>query len=117
MRVKVAVNVGKPLVKTLKIMVGGKHLWLSVKYEALPTYCFNCGRLGHALNFCDEADHSEELNPQDLPFGPEIKASPFKKSGSWVPRENNSKPPHESPLDLTVLCPLLLDPHVTTSRL
>lgn len=91
MRIKIAVNVEKPLLKSLKILVGGDYVWISIKYEALPIYCFNCGRLGHALKYCDSADHSEELKTSDLPFGPEMKASPFKKHNNWTPRGNTPK--------------------------
>ncbi|KAL8537960.1 hypothetical protein ACS0TY_000052 [Phlomoides rotata] len=49
---KVSMNIRKPLVRGITIRVEGKHLWLALKYESLPIYCFSCGIIGHDYNNC-----------------------------------------------------------------
>lgn len=106
-RVKVAVDITKPLKRGLAVRVGGKQLWLPLKYEALPLFCFNCGMIGHSFKACDSLDHLEEQDPHDLPFGTDIKASPLKKSRTMNTKSDsplshqsapNHRPPHKSNL-------------------
>lgn len=84
-RVKIAVDVTKPLKKGIKVLVGGEQLWLVTKFESLPTFCFNCGLLGHSMKYCEAVDHLRDLDPLNLSFGPEIRASPFKGQKQWQP--------------------------------
>lgn len=79
-RVKVELNVTKPLKSGIKVKLGGQELWLPLKYEGLPTYCYKCGLMGHTFKYCEENSNEEDLDPLDLPFGPNIKASPLKKT-------------------------------------
>ncbi|KAL8479715.1 hypothetical protein ACS0TY_026590 [Phlomoides rotata] len=50
--VDVSINITKPLLRGINILVKGKHLWLPLKYESLPIYCFSCGTVGHDHNSC-----------------------------------------------------------------
>ncbi|KAL8498996.1 hypothetical protein ACS0TY_022090 [Phlomoides rotata] len=52
-RFKVSLNITKPLLRGITIQVKGKHLWLPLKYEWLPIYCFSCGTIGHDHNNCE----------------------------------------------------------------
>ncbi|XP_019184789.1 PREDICTED: uncharacterized protein LOC109179748 [Ipomoea nil] len=53
MRVRVALNVGKPLKRKMKIKKPrGEWYWVEFKYERLPTFFFECGVLGHSERFC-----------------------------------------------------------------
>ncbi|KAL8499001.1 hypothetical protein ACS0TY_022094 [Phlomoides rotata] len=52
-RFKVFLNITKPLLRGITIQVKGKHLWLPLKYEWLPIYCFSCGTIGHDHNNCE----------------------------------------------------------------
>ena len=48
MRVHVELEIDKPLRRGAYIPSSdGEHLWLTFKYEKLPTVCFICGKLGH----------------------------------------------------------------------
>lgn len=91
-RVKVGVDVTRPLKRGVNVLVGGEKLWLPVKYEALPTYCYNCGLLGHTFKYCESINRLEDVDPLDLPFGPLIKASPLKKTRPVPARIESSKP-------------------------
>lgn len=79
-RFKVEIDISKPLLKGLKIRFGGEVLWIPLKYESLPFYCFCCGLVGHSFRMCDEYDKNECPAPSEMEFGPFLKASPLKKS-------------------------------------
>lgn len=47
MRIKVMLDLGKPLHRELKMRVSGYTTkWMDIKYERLPNFCYYCGRLG-----------------------------------------------------------------------
>ena len=53
-RIRVTINVHKPLKRRMKIKrEGGEWSWLNFKYERLGTFCFVCGTLGHTERDCD----------------------------------------------------------------
>lgn len=52
-RVRVAINVAKPLKRRMKIKQEGDTCsWINFKYERLSSFCFVCGKLGHAEREC-----------------------------------------------------------------
>lgn len=52
-RIRVMVNVEKPLKRRLKIKREGDNWsWMNFKYERLGTFCFVCGILGHSERDC-----------------------------------------------------------------
>lgn len=53
-RIRVMINVEKPLKRRLKIKREGEGWnWLNFKYERLGTFCFVCGILGHSERECN----------------------------------------------------------------
>ncbi|KAL8499056.1 hypothetical protein ACS0TY_022137 [Phlomoides rotata] len=52
LRFKVSVDITKPLLRGITVRVKWKHLWLPLKYESLPIYCFSCGTIGHDHKNC-----------------------------------------------------------------
>nr|POE62312.1 uncharacterized protein CFP56_72888 [Quercus suber] len=53
MRVRVELEIDKPLRRGAYIASSeGERLWLTFKYERLPTVCFICGKLGHDKKHC-----------------------------------------------------------------
>lgn len=93
-RVKIGIDITKPLKRGIYVMVGGEKLWLHIKYESLPTFCFNCGHDGHTFKRCELVDHLDELDPLQLPFEPDIKASTLKKQQfGWTRGDHNFSPP------------------------
>lgn len=76
LRIRVKVDVCKPLKRSVSIKIwGGESCRCPVKYEKLPLICFLCRMLGHGTNDCKEVvgDSSPVKN-----FGPWLKASPWK---------------------------------------
>ena len=53
MRVHVELEIDKPLKRGAYIASSeGERLWLTFKYERLPTVCFIFGKLGHDKKHC-----------------------------------------------------------------
>lgn len=78
MRMRVNVDVRKPLVKAVKVqMRGGMEDLFEVKYERPPIFCYYCGRLGHGVKDCQEC--GDELEPK-MNYGGWLKASPWRRS-------------------------------------
>lgn len=46
-RVRVMIDVSKALRRGVLITIGGKKLWIGLKYERLPNFSYTCGKLGH----------------------------------------------------------------------
>lgn len=64
MRIRVGIDVRRPLKATLNLRVsGGESVTVTMKYERLPMYCYICGKLGHGEKFCpNQYDSKEPLN-------------------------------------------------------
>ena len=55
MRIRVDIQLDKPLRRDGKIAsMEGEKFWVNFKYERLPIFCFQCGRLGHDEKRCKE---------------------------------------------------------------
>lgn len=89
-RIKVLLNLEKPLKRGTKIKIGQEKIcWIPIAYERLPNFCYICGHLGHSMKDCDHyvpqpeiRDAQEEENIH--PFGDWLRASPMKKK--HIPR-------------------------------
>lgn len=53
MRIRVELDVSKPLKKGRKINAGGISASVEFKYERLHTFCYICGKLGHSEQYCE----------------------------------------------------------------
>lgn len=49
-RVKIAVDITKPLIKGVHVVIGDEKLWLPTKFEALPTFALIVDRWDSLLN-------------------------------------------------------------------
>lgn len=59
LRVKVSIDLRKPLKRGTVTRYQEKQLRVFFKYERVPTFCFACGRIGHQLKDCEENDADE----------------------------------------------------------
>jgi hypothetical protein len=61
LRIKVKLDIGKPLMRGLTLCGeekdgGGKDIWCPLMYEFLPDFCYLCGIIGHTDKFCGNED-------------------------------------------------------------
>ena len=55
LRVRVIINIKKPLKRGSKVTIlGGDNVIAVFKYEKLPDFCYMCGCLDHQENDCDK---------------------------------------------------------------
>ena len=65
MRVHVDLEIDKPLRRGAYITSSvGERLWLSFRYERLPTVCFICVKLGHDNKHCPMSKDWRSVCPQ-----------------------------------------------------
>ena len=76
-QVKVNLDVSKPLrrIQQLKTRVG-RLVVIEIKYERLPTFCYECGIIGHIETDCPI--DGEEGHEEDKQWGVWLRASPRK---------------------------------------
>ncbi|KAL2920989.1 hypothetical protein RDABS01_012480 [Bienertia sinuspersici] len=85
MRMKVLVDVRKPLRRGLEVATGvNATKWVDIKYERLGDFCYFCGRLGHIYRDCSFYT-GEENNGKGTVYryGPWLRASPLKRSRNF----------------------------------
>lgn len=75
MRIRVLLDVRKPLKTHVNLKLReGEVCSVKVKYENLPNFCFNCGRMGHGVRDCIDGIFDSK-NPR---YGIWLRASPWK---------------------------------------
>ncbi|XP_059441720.1 uncharacterized protein At4g02000-like [Corylus avellana] len=52
LRIRVVIDITKPLERGRSLQLEGKHVWVSFRYEKIPLFCFNCGRIVHSSKGC-----------------------------------------------------------------
>jgi hypothetical protein len=52
LRLRVTLDLFNPLERGRALSLGGKNYWVTFKYERLPSFCFNCGRILHGVKGC-----------------------------------------------------------------
>lgn len=54
LRVRVSITLDVPLKLRMKLKRNVEQWsWVNFKYEAIPTFCFICGIIGHNEKFCE----------------------------------------------------------------
>lgn len=75
MRVRIKVNVSKPLARGRTLKVRGRAIWIAFQYERIPRFCFSCGVISHGCRGCQEGGrrrmHGDE---SDMQFGSWLRA-------------------------------------------
>lgn len=66
LRVKVSIDLRKPLKRGTLVRYQGRSLKVYLKYERLPTFCFVCGRIGHQVKDCEEVEDQEDGGYEEL---------------------------------------------------
>ena len=77
LRVKIRLDITKPLMRGVTITVDGKDRWCPLVYEFLPDFCYVCGMIGHLDKSC-----SVKLAKGELPqFDKKLRFIPQKRRG------------------------------------
>ncbi|KAE8777172.1 putative disease resistance protein RGA3 [Hordeum vulgare] len=58
-RVKVNIDINAKIKRFVTGKKGDERVRYQVKYEMLPTFCFNCGEFGHWYEECGDGKHDE----------------------------------------------------------
>uniref|UniRef100_A0A803PTS4 Zinc knuckle CX2CX4HX4C domain-containing protein n=1 Tax=Cannabis sativa TaxID=3483 RepID=A0A803PTS4_CANSA len=83
MRIRVTIDLSKPLKRRMRIhKTGDDWIWITFKYENIPTFCFICGILGHSEQFCPKLFETLE-HEITKPYGEWMKA-PFRRSTKLI---------------------------------
>jgi hypothetical protein len=89
LRVRIVIDLTKPLDRGRKINIKNKSTWVMFKYEKLPNFCYHCGKVHYSRMGCSAKSLKGEGSiTGDTPFGPWLRVSPvFRRwkggSGSW----------------------------------
>jgi hypothetical protein len=82
LRIRVIMDLLKPLDRGRALNLDGKTTWVEFKYEKLPLFCFRCGCIVHGPRGCPVSPPSR-LNTEDSKkWGVWLRAiDPFRQSG------------------------------------
>jgi hypothetical protein len=73
LRVKVSLDISKPLPRGRKLKYEGESYWIVFQYERLPKFCYQCGIIRHGNEGCQK--RSNLRNQEDTTkFGPWLRA-------------------------------------------
>ncbi|XP_058749039.1 uncharacterized protein LOC131622001 [Vicia villosa] len=95
LRVKVMIDLKKPLKRGTMVKYKEKSLRVHFKYERLLTFCYICGRIGHQMKDCEDLEDMteegfEDLDEQELSYGHWLRASPLPKLGEEFRTKDSS---------------------------
>ncbi|KAH6762363.1 hypothetical protein C2S52_019796 [Perilla frutescens var. hirtella] len=79
LRFKAAIDISKPFLRGLTLKLDGNRLWIPVKYESLPAFCFSCGICGHNMKQCPSGEEKTYKSNEEVPYGPWMNVSPIKR--------------------------------------
>lgn len=72
LRVRVNLDLTKPLARGRKVTLMGEHYWIPIRYEKIPRVCFACGCIIHDTKTCNSL---KAQNGGGNQFGPWMRAS------------------------------------------
>lgn len=89
MRIRVELQINKPLRRGGYITsLDGERIWITFKYERLPTICFICGRIGHDNKHCVA---TSDMQTKEHQYGDWIRANgSYRRSSEKVKTRNGS---------------------------
>ncbi len=71
LRVKVMVDLSKPLARGRMLHVQNRSIWIAFKYEKLPKLCYRCEIIIHGQQGCNrDGSHRSVAKVNDQPYGP-----------------------------------------------
>jgi hypothetical protein len=92
LRVKISLDLNKPLARGRMLHVRNRSIWIAFKYEKLPKFCYKCGTILHGQQGCNrDGNLRSPSKDDDQPYGPWLRVIfPFRrglKGDSHIARE------------------------------
>ncbi|CAI9757817.1 unnamed protein product [Fraxinus pennsylvanica] len=82
LRVKVLIDILKPLLRGCLINIGRTQYWVPFKYERLPNFCYHCGLVFHPSGRCSQKENGSAIGDGlEQQYGPWLRASRKKFAG------------------------------------
>lgn len=82
LRVKVSIDITKPLARGRVLHVPNQSIWVAFKYEKLPKFCYNCGIIKHSsLGCADKGRRHPQVKEDALPYGSWLRVMPPYRQG------------------------------------
>jgi hypothetical protein len=70
LKLKIRVDLKKPLARGRMLHVPGRSLWIAFKYKKLPNFCYQCGVILHGIIGCRREGSHRNLVQEAEPYGP-----------------------------------------------
>jgi hypothetical protein len=90
LRVKICIDLSKPLTRGSIIKIQDKEMWIAFKYKKLPRFCFSCGLVLHEGGTCrDISTRRSQRREEAVEYGSWLRvASPRCRfnQGGWQRR-------------------------------
>lgn len=68
------------LLRKIYEMLKNDVIWIDLKYEMLPIFCFHCGTIGHSEKACEtKMNDSRKEQVREGQYGSRLRASQVKK--------------------------------------
>lgn len=95
LRIRVSIPLNIPIKRKMKLKKSAKEwCWVNFQYEAIPTFCFICGLIGHGERFCDRIFDSL-VESIEKPYSAWLRAEPKRRShtmgSKWLRTRGNSQ--------------------------
>lgn len=79
LRVKITIDLQKPLMKGRMLKIQGTSMLIPFRYKRLPKFCFRCGVIKHGVTGCSERSEARKQNAP-MEYGPWMRAT----SPKWM---------------------------------
>jgi hypothetical protein len=82
LRLRVNIDITKPLERGRALILAGKSSWVAFKYEKLSQFCFRCGRLVHGNRGCPVPPVTRfRATEEPKPWGSWLRAADLRRRG------------------------------------
>jgi hypothetical protein len=82
LRLRVVIDLMKPLDRGRALSLAGKSSWVEFKYEKLPLFCYRCGCIIHGSNRCPAISNTRLNKEETKPWGSWLRAVDSKRRGA-----------------------------------
>jgi hypothetical protein len=93
LRVKILLDLSKPLARGRQLHLLGKSVWILFKYEKILKFCFSCGVIRHGPKGCTQYVPRRSPSAQgENPYGPWLRVSFYCRNFGYGEDKNGGVP-------------------------